>query len=450
VLRALDGRPDMWPGLRAMWKTFMFNMSYFYQGKEVSDAREQGYELAMVAYCGLADPDPVNSAACKTSISKSFSTAWTPFEGPVGNWPELWYEQGPGYASWAIPNSSVTLTAGSTSVAGNGISWTADHFPLKNTSLVWFTNGIAWPENATQGDPAYYTATFIDATHLQLDRPYAGTSGVHGYVLGGSNQIIGYGQEPFTLGILATAFDLAGQAIAGTDPVTSALAHSYNVAAVNWLKTTAYWPARKAIYYQAGELNCQPPISDSNAACTDGNNASQARTLSGMIMRAVGAAYAYSGDPSLLSFGDLLFSAMYSKPGTGGPNPDGSYISDLDDTGYYMTGAPPQGSAPKYFGMFFGFGDNSTWPAYRIGQQLTPSTRLVQLSTAHPAAAQKMRLTITEPDGAVSHAECGFAQCGVTVDGRLGDPSVSAEFVSGDGTVTESRPVGVISERPRN
>ena len=450
VLRALDGRPDMWPGLRAMWKTFMYDMSFFYQGKEVSDAREQGYILAMVSYCALADPDPVNSAACKSSISKSFSIAWTPFKGTAGDWPTLWYQQGPGFASWGTPNSSVSLTNGSAGVVGNGTRWTAGDFPFKNTSMVWFTNGIPWPTDSSQGDPTYYTATFIDATHLQLDRPYAGTSGVHGYVLAGANQIIGYGQEPFTLGILATAFDLAGTAIAGTDPVTSALAHSYTVAAVNWLKNTAYWPATKAIYYQAGELNCQAPISDSNAACTGGNNASQSRTLSGMIMRAVGAAYAYSGDTSLLNFGDLLFSAMYSKPGTGGPNPDGSYVSDLDDTGYYMTGAPPQGSAPKYFGMFFGFGDNSTWPAYRIGRQAPPSTKVVQLAIVHPAMAQKMRLTITEPDGTVSHAVCGFSHCGVTVDGRLGDPSVSADFVSESETVIESRPVTIVSERPAN
>lgn len=448
VLRALDGRPDMWPGLRAMWQTFMGNVGAAPLSQEVWDAREQGYQLAMVAYCALADPDPAGSGACKTSLSKSFYAAWTPFKGPFGNWPTLWYEQGAAYASWSAPISSVTLTNGSASVVGNGTAWTADHFPFPNsTSMVWFTNGLAFPTDSSQGDPTYYTATFIDATHLTLDRPYAGTSGTHGYMLAGANQIIGYGQEPFTLGILATAFDMAGTALAGTDPATSALAHSYTVTAVNWLKNTAYWPATKALYYQAGQLNCQAPISDSNTACTGGNSASQARTLSAMIMRAVGAAYAYTSDPSLLAYGDLLFSAMYSKPGTGGPNPDGSYVSDLDDTGYYMTGTPPLGSAPKYFGMFFGFGDNSTWPAYRVGKPSAPSTRVVRLATAHPPDAQKMRLTVTEPDGSVSYAECGFAQCGVMVDGRLGDPSVTAEFLSGAGSVIESRPVAVLSER---
>ena len=201
------------------------------------------------------------------------------------------------------------------------------------------------------------------------------------------------------LGIAGTAFDYAARAIADTDPVTSALAHSYTVSAANWLKNYGYWQDEKGLYYGAGFVNCQPPISDANAVCTGGNTQSGARTLSSEVMRSIGAAYVYSGDSSLQAFGDTLFSAMYSKPGTGGPNPDGYYVSDWDDVfGWYMYGAPPVGKAPKYFGMFFGFGDNSSWPAFRQGSA-SPTVISIASVPLQPTAAAQVRVITTAPDG---------------------------------------------------
>ena len=59
---------------------------------------------------------------------------------------------------------------------------------------------------------------------------------------------------------------------------------------------------------------------------------------------------------------------MFSKPGSGGPDPDGYYVNSLNDvTGWYMAGTPPMGKSPKWFGVFFGFGDSAAWPGYRVG-----------------------------------------------------------------------------------
>jgi len=186
----------------------------------------------------------------------------------------------------------------------------------------------------------------------------------------------------------------------------------------------------KGLYYLVGEVNCQPADLDTNPVCTGGNGVSAARTLNGMVMRPVGAAFAYTSDSALKDFGDTLFSAMYSKPGTGGPNPDGSYVSDLDDaTGYYMIGTPPLGSAPKYFGMFFGFGDDSSWPAYRVGGPLPVHTRTIRISTEHPRGATAMHVTVTEPNGATTEMLCGFSSCTATVDGRQGDPAIDLEYL---------------------
>ncbi len=442
VLRAVDGRPDMWPGLRLIWDKFIgYDLGKLDPNQTgIWDLREEAYHLAMISYCALVDPDPVHIVTCKTAVSQSFAKVWTPFKFPDGSWAQLYYGGmggSWGYSSWDT-NSSVTLTTGSATVTANGISWSQGFFPSdclgggSGGCGIWFTNSPSKPANNAAGDPTTYQATFTDATHLTLDRPYQGVSGVHGWALTNAVTagLIGWGAQPYMMGIMATAFDFAARGIADTDPTTSALAHSYNVAAANWIKNNAYWPLRKGLYYGAQFANCQAPIADTNLACTAGNNASAARTLSSETMRGIGAAYAYSGDSSLQTFGDTLFSAMFSKPGTGGPNPDGYYVSDWDNTiGWYMAGTPPVGKAPKYFGMFFGFGDNSSWPAYRLGASsgTVGSTAYIPIHSNGPV---KVRITTVAPNGEVSRQICSASPCAVSFDARQGEYRVMLDYLT--------------------
>jgi hypothetical protein len=442
TLRALDGRPEMWPGLHLVWDKFMSYDLGALDAAQTSiwDLREEAYHLAMVSYCALVDADPNYRSKCKTAISRSFPAVWTPFKFPDGSWAQLYYG-GSGYSSWDT-GTSVTLTNGSASVTGNGTSWSAGLFPVPCVSgdtggcSIWFTNTGSKPANNAGGDSTSYKATFVDATHIALDRPYQGTSGIHGWVLTNPQTagLLGWGTQPFLMGIMATAFDFAGRAIADTDPSTSALAHSYNVSAANWLKNYAYWPLRKGLYYGAQFVNCQAPIADTNAACTGNNIASQARTLSAEVMRGIGAAYAYSGDSSLKAFGDTLFSAMFSKPGSGGPNPDGYYVSDWDDTlGWYMSGIPPIGKAPKYFGMFFGFGDGSSWPAYRqssaTGTLGGGTTVYVPARPGRGGAPIRVRIISLAPDGHRTERFCGAPPCPVDLDARQGEYRITLQYL---------------------
>ncbi len=368
VLRALDGRPEMWNGFHKLWDTFMgYYLGWVDQtwGPGMWDLREESYHLAMVSYCAMFDTDATYRANCKQTVSNSFAKIWTPFKAADGSWPQFY--SGYGLSSWET-GSSVTLTNGSQTVTGGNTNWDSSQF---GGFPIWFTDDpTKRPADNSGGDNTTYTATFVDATHIHLDRPYAGTSGVHGWVManGGSAGLIGWGSQPFIMGIASAAFDLAAKAIADTDPANSALAHSYNVASANWIMKYGYWPLQKGLYYGAQHVNCQAPISDNNAFCTASNGVGEARVLNAEALRGIMTAYAYSQDPALKSFADTLYSAMFSKPGSGGPNADGSYISALDDgNGWYMIGAPPMGQAPKYFGMFFGFSSLSAWPGYRVG-----------------------------------------------------------------------------------
>ncbi|HXJ41521.1 MAG TPA: hypothetical protein VNH18_19740 [Bryobacteraceae bacterium] len=436
VLRALDGRPEMWSGLHKVWDFYKTYLSLYDITFGVNwDLREQSYHLAMVSYCALYDGDPGYRAGCKNTISQSFATIWTPFKFPDGSWSSFYYTGG--WASWDT-KTTVTLTQGSASVTASGASWSSS----QTGALVWFTgSGTIMPSNNAAGDTATYTGTVVDATHLTLDRPYEGTSGSHGWVMSNLG-FIGWGAQPYMMGIMSTAFDFAASAIADTDPGNSALARSYGVTAANWVKTYGYWPQQKGLYYAAQTVNCQVPISDSNVGCTSGNNASQARTLSAEAIRGVGAAYLYSGDPALRTFGDTLYAAMFSKPGTGGLNPDGYYVSDLDDgSGTFMTGR----AAPKWFGVFFGFGDGAAWPGARLGGVLpetdVPASVTFDL-TVFPGAVSAL-VSATAPNGITVQTTCTSSPCSIMEDSRQGEYVIQMQYLSATGATVGSTSVGV-------
>jgi hypothetical protein len=447
VLRALDGSPDIWTGLNEM---YVYDNIYAldYDAEFVPavwDAREEAYELAEMAYCALYDTDATWKSTCKTLISSALTRVWTPSRFPDGGWYQWFASSG----SWATSNSSVVLTHGSAAVTGTGTSWTA----ANNGGLIWFTNSTTMPTSNAGGDPATYTATYVDATHLMLDRPYAGTTGTHGWVISNTSDspVVGYGQLPYMMGLLSFAFDLASQAIADTDPTGSATYRGYNVDTANWVKTYGYRPPAKGMYYFAQFVNCQAPISESNVACTAGYSADQSRELGFETIRGIAAAYKYNGDASLEAFADTIFDAEWAKPATCPSGsaicvPDGTYVIDYDNGQAFMIGTPPLGQAPKWFGQAFGISALSAWPADRIGgPQLQPGPPgYVGFNLAGVPGAASARIAITTPDGQTSYTDCGPSPCFITGNSGQGSGQIRLEFLSNSGKVVARSELPVI------
>jgi len=437
VLRALELQgtdSDMWPGLHKIWDQSMeyLNSASQSAAQGAWDTREAAYRLAMVSYCALFDTDPAYQSNCKAAISGSFAGVWTPSMSADGSWPALYYAS----SSWDT-GIGASLVSGSMSVVGNGAAWTAGSFPC----TVWFTNDPgSRPADNRAGDATIYTATFVDATHLTLDRPYQGISGAHGWALANSGGMIGWGAQPDAMGVLAAAFDLAAKAIADADSQNSALASSYNLAGTNWIMSYGYWPLQNGLYVAAQGVNCQAPISDANTACTGGNSREQARALNAEVLRGIMAAYASSQRTELHGFADALYNAMFAKPGSCPSGslecaPDGYYLSGLDDGGAMMTASPPQGN--EWFGVFFGFSDLSAWPAYRMGGPQPESARTIYVSFNAGAVrgAAKVRVTATEPSGRALQTECASSPCAVVFDGRQGNPLIELSYLSNAGLV---------------
>ena len=81
VLRALDGRPDMWPGLRAWTDSQAFQLLSWN-----NDIREDAYRLSVHALCGMVDPDPTHKATCQTRVANSVANIWQAQQLPDGSW----------------------------------------------------------------------------------------------------------------------------------------------------------------------------------------------------------------------------------------------------------------------------------------------------------------------------------------------------------------------------
>jgi hypothetical protein len=451
VLRALDGRPDMWPGLRKWWNfygTYYLGPGSYDAGflPAVWDVREVAYELALLSYCALYDPDSIHQATCRGWVSGAISGYLTQAKQPDGGWLELVAH----YYSWTIPPTSVTLTQGSTAVVGNGTSWTASQFASSGGvgPVMWFLNSTSRPTSNAAGDATVYSPAFVDSTHLTLDRPYQGTTGTHGWALSVPSidtPFVGYGAYVYMEGLLGAAFDLAAKSIADSDPVNSALARSYNVSVGNWIKTYGYRAPMKSVYYGVEFVNCQAPIAEASTPCTGYNLAADnARELSAEAIRGLMTAYAYTQDAGLKNLTDVLFNAMWAKPTTCPVGStlcvsDGVYVDAFDDGQWYMAGTPPTGAAPKYFGQMWGFSELSSWPAIRLGGPQLPAGQVFYVDWNRGAVpgASSVRVTTTAADGTDLSTECASSPCAITMYGQ-GDRLAKLEYLSGSGAVLAS------------
>jgi len=366
VLRALDSPPqDMWTGLE---KLFANSPEWIDTGYPstwlpgVYDVRESAYSLAELAECALFDPNAYKTT-CQSVVNRVITGYYTTARFSDGSWRDF-------YGTTDL-TSYVTLTHGSTAVTGVGTAgdWASSNFNPTTPpyNQIWFfdathnatpcTNPYScMPDN--NGDNTAYTPTWVSTTSLTLDRPYAGTTGTYGWVLGLGGVQIGYGALPYMEGLLTKAFGLAAKSIETAYPTAAALASSYGVDAANWIRTTGYSPDLKAIWYAAGYVNCQPPINPAgNTPCTMDYAASTEREVNLETIGGITMAYEYNHNSALLAFAQTLYNAAWAKPGTCVSSlcvSDGTYVNAWDS--FYISGAPPvSGAAPKYFGQAFGY-----------------------------------------------------------------------------------------------
>ena len=349
ILRAADGRSDMWPGIRSIVANDYGRIDYSPTDGQVSDVRENAYATAFQAELGLTDPS--QSSTFTSNTQNALNIFWGPTRQSGGNWVNL----SNGYASpWNGNDGLVNVVNGSTTVTcvppnGQPSCFTTAMFSGND---FWTTTA----NNPTVGDPISYTPTYVDGTHLMISPAYQGATATgRGWEL---NNLVGVGTQPFMLGVLGSAFRLSY-----LDTNDSRLP-TWIGGIEQWISTTGFDTSTRGLWYGRVFPDCEPnPAADGNCV---GGDTEQTRYLSGEADNAISAAYELNPTSAIQSFGDNLYGAMFGGP-TGGPDADSTFITDISNGGW-----AEETEYAKDFGFFYGWGNGSAWPAARL---VTPNNQ---------------------------------------------------------------------------
>jgi hypothetical protein len=344
IARAVDGRPEMWAGLKGCFDSYAALIT---AGTTIWDVRENAYQISVVALGALLDPTPANRATYVTALENAITDNWAPNQQANGQWRNLTY----GYSPWNGHPGTVSVEHGSTAVVGNLTTW-------PNTIC---TGQSFWVADAdgSNGDPVAYDCTWVSGTSVTLSRTYQGTTASgRGWQF---MNLVGWGTQPFQMGIVGRAWYYGYQALAAAKSASASTARQFVLDAADWITDYGYSTTAKGLYYGRDFANCEP-IGDDVPLCGV-DTVENARYLNVEVMATYSAAYALTGDAKYTTQGDKLFGAAWGGPATVGPQADGTYVSEYDDDEVTFTG-----KKAKNFGYGFGFGGSYTWPAARLGE----------------------------------------------------------------------------------
>ena len=406
VLRALDtadGHPDMWAGLHLIWTQDLyyaagphpFSASRVPYG--VSDQREEGYRAMRLGLCALYDTSAAYRSQCQAGIQTSFNILWQPVHDFYGTAYFPQWQLNP-LVSYGNGNSTyVTATKGSSTIqlqSLNGATWDPTlmpgaiwMWPCANPGVV---DGCGAPAGNAGGDPNWYYIAYSASTIATLTDvnghpvPYTGTSGLKGITFDGpwngpnaTSVGLGWGSQPYMLGIIAAGLDMEAQAMyAGNyNTATGNALEQYASQAIQWLQNYAVYMPAKGMWYFAGHVNC--PVGNANPILCgqpDATDPAASRILNAEAIRGAMFTWYHTGkSQSLHDFIDMMVNAQWAKPGTCPVGStvcvsDGFYVNSYDNGQGFVTGPPPQGSNPKWFGQSFGVNGTASWPAMRLNQ----------------------------------------------------------------------------------
>jgi hypothetical protein len=368
ILRALDGRPEMWPGILAAadlqyqaWINSKLPGSY-----ACVDCREQGYAAYDVVLIAGTHPDEATRAAYlgKANAAALYFSNVSTIDG--------WWGEDFGALSWGWPNG----------YTGLGTSpWRTVAIPLR---------GFVKLHQLTH-DPTLFSmiqrAVDFDIAHRDVD-----CKGYYYSVMYKSQQTwesLPPGKVDATNGS-TTITCTAGQSCSftqgtnyfrcnGTDtiniPVNTAQGlrtYGYVVSSCQsdtslTIATPYEQDTASGLSFTRGALNtptCAWGGHDcEGGGCTDVPSSTSARELAAIDIANIGYVYAQTGISSYKSAGDAQFAASFGSTG-GGPGTDGG-SGELYDTTH----------VGKNLGFNTGFGAAQTYLAYRLMGSQPPGMR---------------------------------------------------------------------------
>lgn len=437
-LRALDGRSDMFDGLdRAMQFEAYFTEQMYAGGDTIKDIREQAYPVAWLSLCAMYSPTLSNS--CKLWAKHGLNN-FIRQQRADGRWEALTTSVDNGYAgslSDSRYRGTVTVTHGSNTVDLTGAtaldptpSWTSAEM---NGRRFW-TLGCDY--DYTTGDTTFYTSAYVSPTRITIDRPYEGASSTCKVWQSGDGWM-GYGTQPFMMGITIRSVYMAMLAMHGYDATAESQARTAVISGANFLTATGFNPVRKDLWYGLNFAN----------ACPVGNycwSLNPDRNLQGEILGALSLAYLLSGDDTLKDAAESMMGGAWGDVNLGEPGAtDATWLED-----FFFGGFSYAYDLGKYFGFWWGFGASEDWAAARLGQVTSTISRTLFL-TVNPsrhAGATKARVRLLNPQGVETVTATCTAVCSIPADARFGTHVATLEYLNASDAVVASTaafPAGV-------
>lgn len=423
VLRALDGRSDMWTGLRRIASYFAVSGNYI---TGTIGEREAGAALWAASLMAEYDPDSSSRTALQAGVSSAIDNHWVTRQCQ----PATGGRDCNGYNHGQIAVGYFTNTAGGVLTAS----------VTNGSPDVTITSGSVTEAMATDNyfyvayddEPAYFRPTRLSSTSLTLmaddgvtPRPYEGSTNVAAQAVVGRN--VGFaGVQPFMVaGYIGSGLWWANKATGNTNATRILLDQ------LNWLRDYGTDYPLRGFFYAAEMESCRPHPSTpvrrmgcAYVADTDGTRT--ARALAAESPGTFSRAYLdlLQTDPTaaaaLKSYMDDLYGAAYGMSGFAcdgdiASTCDGDYAQPLTDS--YTEGSSLLGQ-DKYYGWASGIGGGMMWPAARLGPR-TPQSRAVKIYFSvsdHPLASDG-QVEIKDPNGATVDTQvCASSPCTVTVD----------------------------------
>lgn len=451
ILWWLDTGENIWPGLNYVLSWFR-DVGWNY-GKnrnwnvQIGDLREQGYLTAAYALAARHHPDANVRQTYRGYLKDYINLFWKPLQLPTGEWQNTVITN----AQYSA-NSYITVTTGSSAITLTNGTWSPGTFcngnfsPCDYQARVWFfsnysDNNLPGKQNSDiGGDAAFYRVINVtSATTAVLDRPYTGPAGNKGMIV---SSLVGFGTQPFMLGLTAGVFGtfVYDALVWHGDTAEAETAKQFTIDAIKWLITpVAFKSGPNYIYGGSTFLNCQ--------ADPDSPGCAGDTVLNGEVMRGFAAAYRFTLDETILRFGDNAYGAIWCKTTgdwtcpAGGNGVYGNYLDDPPQ-GFMLNRADPLTN--KWFGFFFGYGGGYAWPIAR-NQRPSPgnTSPIAEVSlqvdfNAHPNIGI-IRVTMLYPDGTYDQKPCTSSPCPVSVDTVKGSPIYRLDFfTSADILITSS------------
>lgn len=440
-------RVRAWIGLMYyLWETGQTSeWTYMYEGLDGSslanaglgpsaDVREQSFYLGELATAILLGPDGSKSLTYIAMLEGSVYNSWNAAFNPSGYWSNKYYSNS--FGGNYVINGTVTVTNGSPNIVGSGTTFTSAMCPsIPSSSMVVVL--VSNDPNLNLTDTAAYACTFVDSTHITLDRPYTGSITGSGKYLA-INRLVGTGIQPFILGLALGHMSII------TEVVSANSANNWNNlinTSTNWLRDNARQIDTGGCYFGRISPGCEPPglsyfgTCQYNPLITNPEGIWDSRFITGEVLTGMGKSLINTNISTVRAEIGILLGKALGKDG--GPNSDSYFAQQLFEDSFVAN------PSRKSLGFWFGKGNSFvSTVGYKGGPNpILGNVNYINVNLTDVPNSTSIKIYQYTPNGVVfSTQTCVSNVCSFSVNTNVINSSIIAvEYLNGSNVLRKTQ-----------